>query len=512
MVDDDRRAVAETCRLTGGLPLALELAAARARVYSLPEVADMLAAHPIALGDPTRAESRHASLRAAIEDNHRLATPDERIAHRRLAVLPGGFTHEAATAVCALPPLSGERVPDLLAGLVRRSLLRTTPPADPQDHTRFHQLAPLRAHADEALRRDAHEERQVRAARDRWVFDGVAAGPRIGRPGQARWYHWLDEHGGTVAAVLSDALPEPGGGPARGTEEGLMAVARLAVSWYQRERSADAVYWLPRAVEIARSGGVDPFVAACTSTAHSTWLALNQDMTAARPGLEAGLEALQDCAPDQRADAAEVLLAAAAGAWVGDDYALARRLADAGRTLGETLADPHVTLAARAVHAATGLFLDPPGSALEAAVAVGEDNARVGNELVALLVAVTHAVAALLDPDPRAGLRWSAEILRIQRRTGARDHGDTLEQRAGHHLNAHQPLEAARCYGAARAMHTRLGRSWPRHPGTAERLVTLREQLGEADLRRRPRERGTARRPPGPRGLAGLSARRRHRT
>lgn len=174
-----------------------------------------------------------------------------------------------------------------------------------------------------------------------------------------------------------------------------------------------------------------------------------------------------------------MLLAAAAGAWVGDDYPLARRLADATRVLGEALADPHVTLAARAVHAATGLFLDRPGSARDAAVAVGEENARVGNDLAALFVALTHAVAALLEGDPRAGLRWSSEILRIQRRSGARDHGDTLEQRAGHHVNAHEPLEAARCYGAARAMHTRLGRSWPRHPGTAERLATVREQLGE---------------------------------
>ena len=479
MTDDDRRAVAQTCRLTGGLPLALELAAARARVYSLPEVADMLRAHPIALGDPTRGESRHASLRAAIEDNHRLATADERIVHRRLAVLPGEFTLEAATAVCALPPLSSDRIPDLLAGLVRRSLLRSTPPADARDHTRFHQLTPLRAHADEVLHQDTQEKRQVRAARDRWVFGAIAAGPSIGRPGQAQWYDWLDEHRDTVAAVLADVLPTSADGPARGTEEGLMAVTRLVVFWYQRERSADAVHWLPRAAEVARSSAVDPFVVACTSTAHSTWLALNQDMTTARPGLEAGLDALSSCPPGRRADAAEVLLAAAAGAWVGDDYALARRLADAGRSLGETLADPHVTLAARAVHAAAGLFLDPPGSAREAAVAVGEDNARVGNDLVALLVAVTHAVAALLEPDPQAGLRWSGETLRIQRRMGARDHGDTLEQRAGHHLNAHQPLEAARCYGAARAMHTRLGRSWPRHPGTTERLATLRDQLGE---------------------------------
>ena len=262
MADDDRRGVAETCRLTGGLPLALELAAARARVYSLPEVADMLAAHPIALGNPTRAESRHASLRAAIEDNHRLATPDERIVHRRLAVLPGGFTHEAATAVCALPPLSGERVPDLLAGLVRRSLLRTTPPADAQDHTRFHQLAPLRAHAEEALRRDAHEERQVRAARDRWVFDAIAAGPRIGRPGQARWYHWLDEHEGTVAAVLSDALPEPGGGPVardRGGPHGRRPPGRLLVpARAQRGRGATGSPAPPRSPAPAASTRSSP--------------------------------------------------------------------------------------------------------------------------------------------------------------------------------------------------------------------------------------------------------------
>ncbi|NMO93197.1 AfsR/SARP family transcriptional regulator [Actinomycetospora sp. TBRC 11914] len=479
--DDDRRAVAETCRLTGGLPLALELAAARARVYSLPEIAEMLAAHPIALADPARADPRHASLRAAIEDNHRLATPDERIVHRRLAVLPGRFTREAATAVCGLPPLSGDRVPDLLAGLVRRSLLTTTPPTSAGEPTRFHQLTPLRAHADDALRRDPGEERQVRNARDRWVFDAIAAGPRLGRPGQARFYDWLDRHWSTVAAVLADALPESGGVVPGASAEGLRAVGRLATYWYQRERSADAAIWLPRATAVARSGGVDggvdPFDAVCAATTHSTWLALHQDMTAAWPGLVAGLEALTSCPPDRRPDAAEVLVGAAAGAWVGDDYALARRLAEAARTLGS---DSHVVLVARAVQAATGLFLDGPAAAREAAVVVGEDNAGVGNDLVALFVALTHAVAALLEGDPAAGLRWSSEILRIQRHSGARDHGDTLEQRAGHHLNAGEPLEAARCYGAARAMHTRLGRSWPRHPGTVERLATVREQLGEA--------------------------------
>ena len=92
-----------------------------------------------------------------------------------------------------------------------------------------------------------------------------------------------------------------------------MAVTRLVDTDPQRQRSADAVHWLPRAAEIARSGAVDPFVAACTSTAHSTWLALKPDMTAARPGLEAGLDALSSCPPRRRADAAEVLLAAAAG-------------------------------------------------------------------------------------------------------------------------------------------------------------------------------------------------------
>lgn len=477
----ERSAVAATCRLTDGLPLALELAAARARVFTLPEVAATLQAHPIALDDPGRRGTRHAGLRAAIEDNHQLATPDERIVHRRLAALPAGFTREAATAVAGLDPLRADGVVDLIAGLAHRSLLVTVPPARPGPPTTFRQLVPIRAHAAEALER-ANEADRVREARDRWVIDTVAEGPRGGRPGQAQWYDRLDENHPTIHAALTDALVTRADALVR--DDAVLTVARLVGYWHDRQRSADASSWLPLVADLARRHLVDPFIGACAFIAHATALALDQHMDTARDGLRVGLDTLPACHPDRRRDAADVLIAAAAGAWVGDDYPLARELAEAARALGETLADPHIVLPARALRAATGLTLDEPDAARAEADDVAAANAAVGNDFASLFVAVTHAIAAALQADPEAGLHWSSTILGIQRRLGVREHADTLEQRGGHHLRAGRPLDAAHCYGAARALHRRVGRRWPRHPGTTQNLARLHDQLGETTYRR----------------------------
>ena len=471
----EREALAEICRCSDGLPLALKLAAARSRVYSLPEVAATLRNSPMALENPGRGTGRHTSLRAVIEDNHSLATRDERIAHRRLSMLPTTFTTDAALAVCGLTPIHRDRVVDLLVGLVRRSLLAAAPPTSPGGTTSFHQLVVLHAHAQQALE-VAGEGPVVRAARDRWLFDAIVNGAWGGRPGQARWYDWLDENTPTIRLVLTEALA---GTSASALDEALLAVARLTAYWWDRRRSAEALHWLPRA---ARAAG-DSFAGHCVRTAHATYLALGQDIEKARDQLAMAPAKLAACRPHQRADAAEVLVDAAAGAWVGDDYGLAASLAVTALGLGEELGDPHIVLRARAIHAATELLRGRPAHARRAAEAVGRDNQEVGNDFAALFVALIHALTALFESDAEAGLHWSTEILRSQRRLGVRDHADTLEQRAGHYLNAGRPLAAARCYGAARAMHQQLGRSWPRHEGTAKRLTDLKDRLGRAAYR-----------------------------
>ena len=104
-VDDEvlARAV-DICIAVDGLPLPVELAAARAHSYSLDDIAAQVADDPTRLSRVGRGPSDHrATVRSAIEWSHRLLQPDEQLAHRRLAVLPGSFTAGPAAAVVRHP-------------------------------------------------------------------------------------------------------------------------------------------------------------------------------------------------------------------------------------------------------------------------------------------------------------------------------------------------------------------------------------------------------------------------
>ncbi|MER6693488.1 ATP-binding protein [Streptomyces minutiscleroticus] len=123
-----RAVVAEICVRLEGLPLAIELAAARLPELTLDQLRadlhsrfEVLAADPEAYGD---GEPRHQALRTTIGWSHELCAPLERLLWARLSVFAGGCDREAAQAVCAGGPLSAEEVPRLLDGLVAKSLLQ----------------------------------------------------------------------------------------------------------------------------------------------------------------------------------------------------------------------------------------------------------------------------------------------------------------------------------------------------------------------------------------------------
>ena len=141
----DGRAVAHICGAVDGLPLGIELAAARVGIFTLAEIADGLGRDPGTLSRLGRGPSRQRNLHEEVDWSYRLATPEERIAHRRLAVLPRPFTLDAAEAVCALPPLRLGAALDLVGGLAHRSLLASAGPGRSGGPTYFGQLDTIRA-------------------------------------------------------------------------------------------------------------------------------------------------------------------------------------------------------------------------------------------------------------------------------------------------------------------------------------------------------------------------------
>ena len=129
--DGNRAAVAEAVRLLDGLPLAIELAAARVRVLSPAQLVAKLRDRFQVLAGSRGASARQATLRAAIDWSWDLLAPWEQAAFAQCSVFEGGFTLEAAEAVLDLSPWpDAPPAMDAIQALVDKSLLRTWVPAE----------------------------------------------------------------------------------------------------------------------------------------------------------------------------------------------------------------------------------------------------------------------------------------------------------------------------------------------------------------------------------------------
>jgi predicted ATPase/DNA-binding SARP family transcriptional activator len=149
LTDENAPDAVEICRRLDGIPLAIELAAARVRVLSPRELA--LRLHErfrVLTGGDRRALPRHQTMRALIDWSHDLLDEDEQRIFRRLAIFPGSFNLELASAVCSDDANDEFSVIDLLASLVDKSLVQTEP--DPNG-TRYRMLESTHAYAAEKL-------------------------------------------------------------------------------------------------------------------------------------------------------------------------------------------------------------------------------------------------------------------------------------------------------------------------------------------------------------------------
>ena len=148
LADADLPLTIEICRELDGLPLAIELAAARVPLLGLRSVQSRLHERFLLLTAGTRtALRRHQTLRAALDWSHGLLAPLQRTIFRRIGVFSGGFTMELAQAVCADHELDGWSVLDQLAALIDKSLVVV----DGAEPVRFRLLESARAFALEQL-------------------------------------------------------------------------------------------------------------------------------------------------------------------------------------------------------------------------------------------------------------------------------------------------------------------------------------------------------------------------
>jgi predicted ATPase/DNA-binding SARP family transcriptional activator len=161
VTDDNAAAVLAICQRLDGLPLAIELAAARMRILSSAQLADRLDdIFAVLVGGARSAPPRHQALRATLDWSHELLGDDERATFRRLAVFSGGFTLPAAERVAAGGDIRPDAMLELLTRLADKSLLRVE---HARGGTRYHLLATIAGYAAERLA-EAGEAAPVRQA------------------------------------------------------------------------------------------------------------------------------------------------------------------------------------------------------------------------------------------------------------------------------------------------------------------------------------------------------------
>ncbi|WP_449061521.1 ATP-binding protein, partial [Planomonospora algeriensis] len=189
-------AVASICRRLDGMPLAVELAAARVKALSPADIEARLRDRFSLLTAGSRTgEARHRTLRATLDWSHDLLTEAERRLLRRLAVFRGGWTPAAAEEVCAFAGITSGEVLDLLLRLVDRSLVVPEPATG-----RFRLLVTVREYAWARL----EEAGEVAECRDRHLGHCVRLaeehGPQVRKGGDA-WARLMEEHDNLRAAV-----------------------------------------------------------------------------------------------------------------------------------------------------------------------------------------------------------------------------------------------------------------------------------------------------------------------
>src|SRR5512132_188797 len=314
-------AVAEVCRRLDGLPLAIELAAARAGALPPPQLAARLDDRFRLLTAGARtALPRQQTLRAVMDWSWELLGPSEQAVLRRLAVLMGGASLAAAEMVCAGPDLPATEVADIVARLVDKSLLSMAPapapaplwwpgiealglppPPEPIGEPRYQLLETVRGYAAERLAEAGEADQAARAhatwfaglaeaaepelrGRDQlvwfarvsadldnlrvalqWFLDRGEAAPAVRLTAMLGWFLLLAGHGEEAARSLEAALALPGLVPDRDRGQALFLLAS-ANRTYSPNAVAPVARQARAALERAAAGGAEsaltPVVAA----------------------------------------------------------------------------------------------------------------------------------------------------------------------------------------------------------------------------------------------------------
>jgi predicted ATPase/DNA-binding SARP family transcriptional activator len=235
-------AVAEICRQLDGLPLAIELAAARLRAMSSLDIARRLDSLRLLRGGARGALPRQQSLTATIDWSYRLLSEPEQSLFARLSVFAGGFDLEAAHGVCGEHEATEDDTLDLLAGLVDKSMVKARAGAAPT--ARYSMLETLRAYGRECLQANGADRyySHRHAAYFTELAERAAAG--VHSPDEQAWVERMRPDYDNLRAAFEHALAD------RDVDVALRLVTALSEFVHLRI-GYESSGWAERALELA---------------------------------------------------------------------------------------------------------------------------------------------------------------------------------------------------------------------------------------------------------------------
>jgi predicted ATPase/class 3 adenylate cyclase len=241
--DGNAEAVSEICRRLDGIPLAIELAAARVRVFTPAQIAEGLSERfRLLTGAARTALPRQQTLEASVDWSHALLTDIEQVVFRRLSVFAAGFGFDAAQQVCAGTGVEAHQVLDVLSLLVDKSLVVADVDDDAQD-ARYRLLETVRAYAAARLDAAGEETATRDRHRDHFLILAEEAEVHCGLADEREWTTVVAREYPNLQAALSWSSER------RDTEALARIAAGLIVFWSSHGPVDEGNHWLDAALD-----------------------------------------------------------------------------------------------------------------------------------------------------------------------------------------------------------------------------------------------------------------------
>jgi predicted ATPase/class 3 adenylate cyclase len=468
---DDLAVIADICRHLDGLPLAIELAAARTRLLSLTEIRDRLGRRLDAFSASlSTVPQRQHSLRAAIAWSYDLLDEPAKALFRRLAVFVGGWTIDAADMVCA-----GSPVTDVEAGLDALAEQSLIHPSRVAGNPRSTVLETIGEFASEQLEEsgEAPEVMSRHAACFRELAEQALA--HSDGPDRESWFDGLEADLDNLRAAIERSAAD--GHP----EQALGIAAVLRPFWLQRNHGAEGLRILVALTERAATPEAPEFAAATAAAAAiSCWLG---DYATARKMGELSVTAYHRIG-DRRgvADALVSLSRATIDLDPTTALALNQDSVATFRDLGDVSGEGQALLA----RATAQLALDHPSETRESLERAIELLRRTSDHYSEVLSTIFLGRVRLLMGDGAGAMSDYRSALELSRRLDLRiGIAAALELIAEVAVWTGDATRAVRLGAAAQRLELELGGGFPSLAGEApEPLVAARDKLTSADFAR----------------------------